>query len=204
MLFFPNQFLYSVQLEPLQWANNDNSVHESPPDNSPHLLWPSPLRFPPTTGHEYKLRSSSPGTAGPLQPLVSNFWPRFACRRWLLNYWQINPDIWKTWTPLLPVTTLAAPAHSLTSPSHCVLFIISASGIFGQTKGCSFTGCLLAATQSKIMPCFCTFSYLCQIFLLNCVSVVVFAIHAQSWRLTATFLELGYPNTFSSINDTFI
>ena len=133
------------------------------------------------------------------------FGQRFACRRWLLNYWQINPDIWKTWTPLLPVTTLAAPAHSLTSPFHCVfLFIISASGIFGQTKGCSFTGRLLAATQSKIMPCFCTFSCLCQIFLLNCVSVVVFAIHAQSWRLTATFLELGYPNTFSSINDTFI
>ena len=103
------------------------------------------------------------------------------------------------------MTTLAAPAHSLTSPSHCVfLFIISASGIFGQTKGCSFTGCLLAATQSKIMPCFCTFSYLCQIFLLNCVSVVVFAIHAQSWRLTATFLDLGYPNIFSSINITFM
>ena len=154
-MFFQNYFLYSVQLEPnIQWANNDNSVHDSPPPRRFPSLWPSPLRFPPTTGkHEYKLRSSSPGTAGPPNAAwFQTFAQQFACTRWLLNYWQINPDIWKTWTW---VTTLL---HLFTAWPHRPSVSCLSTEFFCKTKGCSFTGCLLAATQSKIMPCFCKFS----------------------------------------------
>ena len=50
---------------------------------------------------------------------------------------------------------------------------------------------LLAATQSKIMRCFCTLSLLpnfaAKFLLLNCVSVVVFVNHANKMRLTASY-----------------
>ena len=106
--------------------------------------------------------------------------------RWLLNYWPINLNMVKTARPPLPTVTTLQPLTRLTSPSRCVLFI-STSGSFGQTKGCSFTPCLLAATQSKIMPAF-ALSLLPTFLPLNRVSVVGNAADAQRNRLTQSFL----------------
>ena len=179
-------------------------THSEPPP------YDSPLQLAMST-------SSDPRPQGPpvrCSRLVSNFWPTICLQKMTFELLTNKSGHLENFDATFASDHTAAPAHSLTSPSHCVfLFIISASGIFGQTKGCSFTGCLLAATQSKIMPCFCTFSCLLPKFavklclcccLCNSCTKLAFDSLLPFFLSNSLFwLDLGHPITFSLIDYAF-
>ena len=105
--------------------------------------------------------SSDPRPQGPpvrCSRLVSNFWPTICLQKMTFELLTNKSGNLENFDATFASDHTASAHPDLTFPV-CLVYG-STSDIFGETKGCSFTPCLLAATQSKIMRCFCTLSLL--------------------------------------------